>query len=123
MLKVLALIGLGSAIGGVARYALSRLVAAVAGSPTFWGTFVANVSGCFLIGVLYGLFDRYNVLTEHWRLFLTVGFCGGFTTFSTFVHENYSVISEGRFLAVALYASLSFLVGLLMVHVGHIAAR
>lgn len=123
MLKVLALIGLGSAIGGVARYGLSRLTVAIAGSPSFWGTFAANVLGCFLIGVFYGIFDRYNVLTGHWRLFLSVGFCGGFTTFSTFVHENYSAITEGRFLTVALYASLSFLIGLLMVHAGHLAVR
>lgn len=119
MLKVLALIGFGSAIGGVARYALSRLMVSVAGVPSFWGTLAANVLGCFLIGLLYGLFERHNIFTEHWRLFLTVGFCGGFTTFSTFVHENYSAITEGHFLLVALYASLSFLIGLLMVHAGH----
>lgn len=123
MLKVLIFIGFGSFLGGVARYALGRLVASVAGLPSFLGTFAANVLGCLLIGVLYGLFERYDVLDNHWRLFLTVGFCGGFTTFSTFVYENYTSFSDGRFLMAAAYATGSFALGLLMVYLGHLVAK
>ena len=60
---------------------------------------VVNVAGCLFIGLLYGWFERADVLSPEWRLFLTVGFCGGFTTFSTFVHENYILsfqTSSGR---------------------------
>ena len=103
MLKLLIFIGMGSFLGGLARYGLGKF----------------NVSGCFLIGLFYGLFDRYDVGGVHWRMFLTVGFCGGFTTFSTFVHENYVNISQGRFFETVLYATLSFAIGLVMVYVGH----
>ncbi len=119
MIKILLFIGAGGFLGSVARYGVSRFMTDVAGVQSLWGTFLANIIGCFLIGLLYGLFDRHSVLGEHWRLFLTVGFCGGFTTFSTFVHENYAAFGDGRFVQMALYASLSFLVGLLMVHAGH----
>ncbi len=119
MLKLLIFIGMGSFLGGLARYGLGRFIVAVAGVPSFWGTLAANVSGCFLIGLFYGLFDRYDVGGVHWRMFLTVGFCGGFTTFSTFVHENYVNISQGRFFESVLYATLSFAIGLVMVYAGH----
>lgn len=118
MLRTIIYIALGSALGGVARYGLSRLAAIVPGISGFWGTMAANIIGCFLIGLFYGYFDR-NDMAEHWRLFLTVGFCGGFTTFSTFVNENYIHLTEGRFLQMILYATASFAIGLLMVHTGH----
>ena len=120
MIKILTFIGLGSFLGGVARYGVGRLVSWLSGAPTLWGTFAVNVVGCFLIGLLYGLFDRYDGVAEHWRMFLTVGFCGGFTTFSTFAHESYSRLTEGRFIEMLVYATLSFAVGLLMVHLGHL---
>lgn len=123
MIKTLIFIGLGSFAGGIARYGVSRLASHVAAVPSLWGTFAANIIGCFLIGLLYGLFERHGAVAEHWRLFLTVGFCGGFTTFSTFMHENYSSLTDGRFLEMACYAAASFLVGLLMVHLGHIITR
>lgn len=123
MFKIITFIGIGSFLGGIARYGLSRLATLVIGVPSFWGTFAANTIGCLMIGIFYGLFDRYNILSEHWRLLLTVGFCGGFTTFSTFVHENYSIMSDGRFLAAALYATLSFFTGLIMVYLGHLITR
>lgn len=123
MIKILMFIGMGSFAGGVARYGVSRLVTALYGQPSVWGTFAANVAGCFLIGLLYGLFDRMSDIGEHWRLFLTVGFCGGFTTFSTFAHESYAGLSDGRFLATALYAGMSLIVGLAAVYFGHLLVR
>lgn len=110
-------IALGSAIGGVARYLVGRLLAS--SSPFPWSTFVVNVVGCFIIGLIFGLVDRGMNISENARLFLTVGFCGGFTTFSTFAHENYLLFQSGNLIIVAAYAALSFFVGILMAYAGH----
>lgn len=122
ILKILIFIGTGSFLGGVARYGVSRLLTHVAGLPSFWGTFAANIAGCFLIGLFYGLFSRHGSIGEHWRLFLTVGFCGGFTTFSTFVNESYTHASQGHFLLMILYAVLSFALGLVALYLGQYCA-
>ena len=119
MLKILACIGLGSFLGGIARYGVGKAVVALAGVPTIWGTFAANMLGCLLIGLFSGLFDRYDFGGQHWRMFLTVGFCGGFTTFSTFINENYLSMSQGRFFEMVIYASLSFALVLALVYAGH----
>lgn len=89
MWKTLLCVGAGSFVGGIARYGLTRWVSAGSFTHLPLGTMVVNVAGCLFIGLLYGWFERADVLSPEWRLFLTVGFCGGFTTFSTFVHENY----------------------------------
>lgn len=115
------MIAFGSALGGVLRYLVGK---AFAGLSTFpWGTFVVNVAGCFIIGLVYGLVDRGIGMSESTKLFLTVGFCGGFTTFSTFANENYILFESGNILMVAGYAALSFFVGLLMAYAGHAVAR
>lgn len=123
MIKTLIFIGMGSFCGGIARYGVSRAATHIAALPSLWGTLAANLLGCFLIGLLYGLFERHGAFAEHWKMFLTVGFCGGFTTFSTFVHENYSGLTDGRFFEMACYTAGSFLLGLIMVHFGHILTR
>ena len=99
MWKTLLCVGAGSFVGGMARYGLTRWVSAGNFTHLPLGTMVVNVAGCLFIGLLYGWFERADVLSPEWRLFLTVGFCGGFTTFSTFVHENYILsfqTSSGR---------------------------
>ena len=121
MIYKLLFIALGSAMGGVARYLIGKIFTSASMFP--WGTFVVNIMGCFIIGMIYGLIDRGIGLGEHTKLFLTVGFCGGFTTFSTFAHENYLLFQSGNILIVAGYASLSFFVGILMAYAGHAIAR
>lgn len=123
MLKTILFIGAGSFIGGVARYLLSRAVQSGVTSGFPWGTMVVNVAGCLLIGILYGLFERNHVGSEALRMFLTVGFCGGFTTFSTFVHENYALLGSGQFTHAILYPVTSFGVGLLAAWIGHLIVR
>lgn len=82
MWKTLLCVGAGSFVGGMARYGLTRWVSAGNFTHLPLGTMVVNVAGCLFIGLLYGWFERADVLSPEWRLFLTVGFCGGFTTFS-----------------------------------------
>lgn len=81
MLKTIIYIGVGSGLGGVARYLLSRLIQEHAGASLFpWGTFAVNIIGCLVIGLIYGLIDRGFSLSPEMKAFLTVGLCGGFTT-------------------------------------------
>lgn len=123
MIKTLFFIGAGSFAGGIARYLLSRLVQSHAVSGFPWGTLAVNVAGCLAIGVLYALFERGNLMNADLRLFLTVGFCGGFTTFSTFIHENYALLGEQNFLHFAGYALLSFALSLLAAYLGHLIIK
>ncbi len=123
MLKTLFYIGAGSFAGGIARYLLSRVIQTHAGTPFPWGTMAVNLLGCLFIGVLYGLFERGNLMNSDLRMFLTVGFCGGFTTFSTFVHENYTLFSNENFLHFTLYSVLSFGLGLLAAYLGHLIIK
>lgn len=116
--KTILLIGLGSCIGGVLRHWLSGLLndAVVRGFPL--GTLAVNVAGCLLIGALYGIFDRGAAMSPEWRLFLTVGLCGGFTTFSTFMNENFLMVQGAQFVSLLLYAVLSLVGGFLAVWLG-----
>ncbi len=124
MLKTILYIGAGSALGGVMRYLAGRWIQNIAGAALFpWGTFAVNIIGCFLIGLIYGVLDRGFNLSPEMKIFLTVGFCGGFTTFSTFVHENYLLFQSSSFPIVILYAGASFTVGLLLAYAGHWAAN
>ena len=88
-----------------------------------WGTFAVNLVGCLLIGILFGLTERGGSFSPHMKVLLITGFCGGFTTFSTFAHENYLLLNDSRFWILFLYAVLSFAFGLLLAHAGHALAR
>lgn len=118
------MVGAGSCFGGMARYIVGRMVQAVWPTAAFpWGTFLVNVAGCFIIGLVFGLIDRGCQLNDHLRLFITVGFCGGFTTFSTFMHENYLLFTGSQHLTVALYAIASVLTGFLMLYLAYYLTR
>lgn len=125
IIKTILAVAGGSALGGVARWFVSsRCQHILSDSSLFpWGTFIVNIAGCLLIGFIYGLISRGCQLGPMTKLFLTVGFCGGFTTFSTFVHENFLLFGSSRLIMVAVYASFSFAVGLLAVFFGHYIAR
>lgn len=114
---------LGSAAGGGCRFLLSKLIADNISGDFPWGTFAVNMIGCFVIGILFGLIDRGVDLSPQMRALLITGFCGGFTTFSTFAHENYLLFNESRFWILFLYAVISFALGLLLAHLGHALTR
>ncbi len=107
-LKILLFIGCGSFIGGVLRYSLSRAIQAWAQSPLPWGTLLVNILGCTLLGALSALLTERVTLSEAWRLGLTVGLCGGFTTFSTFSHELLMLLHRGAWLHALSYSAGSF---------------
>jgi len=123
MFRLIFIVGTGSFIGGVSRFLISRFIQNYADSAFPFGTFIINISGCFLIGLFYGLSERGNNLNPDWRLFLTVGFCGGFTTFSTFANENIALLKESEFFYFALYTSLSVFLGLLATYIGNLITK
>lgn len=118
MNRVVWLVGIGSFLGGISRYYSQQIVARFFPSPFPYATFAVNVSGCFLIGVIYGLSARGNVLSPEWRLFLATGFCGGFTTFSTFSYESVNLIHDREFVYLSLYVALSVIVGIAATYMG-----
>ena len=121
--QILMAVFVGSGLGGVCRYIVGRAVQSLVASSTLFplGTFAVNVLGCFLIGLFYGLSDRGTLLSPQMRLMLTVGFCGGFTTFSTFINENALLFtnSPSRVLTALLYLLSSVAVGFAMLYAGY----
>lgn len=115
MLKTLIFIGAGGFVGSIARYLLSQIIQQNATSSFPWGTLVVNVVGSLLIGLFYGLSERGAIGSSEARLFLTVGLCGGFTTFSTFSNENLALLRDGQFSFFAMYAFASVALGLVAV--------
>lgn len=112
MIKTLLLVGAGGFLGSVSRFLASRLIQSNLPSAFPFGTFFVNITGCLLIGIIYGFSDRSSLLTPGWKMFLAAGFCGGFTTFSTFANENLALLRDGNFFHFALYTGLSVFLGI-----------
>lgn len=119
MFKQILLVGFGGFIGSVARYFVSRLNVNYDIYSIPVGTLSVNVIGSLIIGFLTGIAAKSELLTLEWRLFLMVGICGGFTTFSSFTNENLILIHNGQYLTVMLYTALSILLGFTAVFVGY----
>jgi CrcB protein len=116
-MKQLILVFIGGGFGSTLRYVIGKyLNNSETGIP--YGTFLANILGSLLIGVILGLAAKNNALTENHTLLLATGFCGGFTTFSTFAYENHVFLKAGDFTSFALYTIASFVIGFLAVFAG-----
>ena len=120
MLKSLAIAGAGGFIGTVARLLIFKYFQTSVSSVFPWSTLVVNVLGCLLIGIIYGISEREEIFSPDVRLFLTVGICGGFTTFSTFSNDALMLIRQQEWFRFALYASLSLFAGLVAVYLGRL---
>jgi CrcB protein len=118
MARSLILIGVGSCAGGISRYLTQQLVQKHYPSSIPFGTLSANVIGCFIIGLIYALSDRGNILSPTMRLLLATGFCGGYTTFSSFAYENISLMQDGEFFYTSLYVLMSIVIGFAAVYLG-----
>ncbi len=116
-------IALGGALGAVCRYEAGNLAVKHLGDSLPYGTFMINLAGCFCMGFLMTLIVDKGLLPPVWRLFLCVGFLGGFTTFSSFGYETLTLLMEGNILMAACYAAASTLLGLLAAGVGVLLAN
>jgi len=122
MLKTLFLVGSGSCIGGIARYLVGRLAQEAIGLTYPFGTLLVNVSGCLLIGLIFGFSDK-QLINPDWRFFLATGLCGGYTTFSSFSYENISLLREGQTTTFFIYVFLSLALGLLATWLGVVLSK
>jgi CrcB protein len=102
----------GGALGSVARYLVGLASVRAFGLSFPWGTLIVNIAGSFLIGALVGLFALKAGLSQELRLFLTVGVCGGFTTFSTFSLDAWVLIERGAWWQAAAYVTGSVLLSI-----------
>ena len=112
------LVGIGGFAGSVLRYLVTIFLAERVSASFPFGTLTANITGCFLIGVILGFAERGSILSPEWRILLTTGFCGGFTTFSTFSYESLRLVQDGEFLYLFLNVWLNVVVGLGATYLG-----
>lgn len=122
LLRTILAVGAGSFLGGACRYLASLAMKSVSkGFP--WATLAVNLVGCFLIGILWGVFSKNGTEGSNWALFLTVGLCGGFTTFSTFSKEALMMLQGGNLWGFAGYVAISVIVGIALVALGYFLVR
>ena len=122
IIKNVLLVGAGSFTGGAARYlVLLTLKNCSKGFP--WATLLVNLVGCFLIGLLWGMFSKSATEGSNWALLLTVGLCGGFTTFSTFSKEALMMLQSGNIWGFAGYIGISVAAGIALVAFGYFLVK
>ena len=117
------LIGLAGFVGTIGRYWLSGVVARRYGETFPLGTLVVNLSGCLLVGLLYYLLQERFVVNPTARTVILIGFLGGFTTFSSFGLQTFTLLQDGEFGLATLNLTISNFVGLVLVWVGYTLAR
>ena len=123
MIKNLILVGAGGAIGSIARYLFQRWVQLLHPHHFPWGTLGVNIAGCFVIGLFWGMSFKSFDANESWKLFLMVGLCGGFTTFSAFTLEGIGLLREQRILLFITYVAASVVLGLTVTWIGMLITK
>jgi len=121
-MKQLLLVFIGGGFGSALRFVIGKYMNSTeTGIP--WGTFTANILGSLIIGIILGLAAKNDALSSNQTLLLATGFCGGFTTFSTFAYENHMFLKSGDFTSFALYTIGSFIIAFLAVFAGLFIAK
>ena len=116
-MKQFILVFIGGGVGSVLRYLLSKLLNnSNSGIP--YGTLFANIIGSLLIGFILGFALKNNTVNTNQTLLLATGFCGGFTTFSTFAYENHTFLKAGDMFSFSIYAIASFTIAIVCVSLG-----
>ena len=123
MLRTVLIVGSGGFIGSVMRYMVQHIMEKVLISTFPWGTLIANVTGSFFIGIVFGLAGQGNIMNAEWRIFLAVGICGGFTTFSSFAYNNFTMINERAWGSLLLNTGGNFFLSLMAVYLGVVLIR
>lgn len=123
MLRTILIVGTGGFIGSVMRYLVQFFVEKDLSSTFPWGTFIANIAGSFIIGIVFALAQKGNLLSAEWRLFLAVGICGGFTTFSSFAYNNLTMLKDQAYGQFIWNVGGSLFFSLLAVYLGMILIR
>lgn len=117
------LAGAGGFVGTCGRFLVGRCCSALWNGAFPLGTLLVNLIGCFLIGLLYGLVEKTDLMTSTESALLITGFCGGFTTFSAFADDMWQLTSKGEWPTLLLYLSASILLGFLLVIAGRALIR
>lgn len=113
------LVFLGGGVGSVARYTIATLVSDRLSTNLPFGTFSVNIIGCFLIGMIYAILQKYSTGNQtEIKLLLATGFCGGFTTFSAFAYENNQLWQQGNYFSTLVYILSSVGLGLIATFIG-----
>lgn len=123
MIKQIILVAVGGGMGSALRYLVALCTSKYFPSICILGTLIINITGCFIIGFLIGLSARYNIFSNELKSLLNVGFCGGYTTFSTFSAENMQLFENGHYGTLALYITSSVLLGLIAVWLGNMLSK
>lgn len=123
MLRDFLCVGIGGAVGSMLRYAISAGLGKIIATPFPLATFAINVSGCFVLGLLCGFAEKHAWLQGNLMLLLATGFCGGFTTFSTFALESVNLFDKQQFFIALLYMVLSVFLGVVLCRAGFLVTR
>ncbi|MDE7369435.1 MAG: fluoride efflux transporter CrcB [Muribaculaceae bacterium] len=123
MIKAMLIAGAGGFVGTCGRFLVNRWSAMFFHGEFPLGTFLVNIIGCFIIGLCIGLIEKANLLSANESLLLVTGFCGGFTTFSTFANDIWSLGNRGDWMVSVLYLVASLVCGLFLVWVGRVLIR
>lgn len=118
MFRLMLLAGVGGFAGTCCRFLINRLFLGVWKAPFPLATFTINILGCFIFGLLMGFLGKNGIVSPKLNAFLIVGFCGGFTTFSTFSNEAFNLANNGGGFISVMYISLSVIVGIFALWIG-----